>query len=388
MILDQPAFRLGAHVFSVGEVALLIAGVVLVLLLAMALGLWRAAAARREAARRGSELEMKLAEMAGQLRSFAESTAQRDSQLANTLDQRLDQVSSRLGQSLTDTTQRTTESLHKLHERLVVIDSAQRNITDLTTQMVGLQNILSNKQSRGAFGQARMEAIIRDGLPASAYTFQATLSNNTRPDCVIKLPESTLKLVIDAKFPLEAFNALKAASDDNESRQAAQRLRRDVVTHIKDIAQKYLIAGETHDTAILFVPSEAIYADLYETFEDLIQRAHRARVIIASPNILMLVVQTLQAVFKDAKMREQAGLIKSEVSLILQDVERLNDRVLDLQRHFGHASQDIEKIAISSDKISKRGLRIEQMEIKEEAASSPDDADAGQGAQPRLVAGE
>lgn len=388
MILDQPAFRLGAHVFSVGEVALALAGVVLVLLAAMAIGLWRAAAARREAARRGSELEMKLAEMAGQLRSFAESTAQRDSHLANTLDQRLDQVSSRLGQSLTDTTQRTTESLHKLHERLVVIDSAQRNITDLTTQMVGLQDILSNKQSRGAFGQARMEAIVRDGLPASAYTFQATLSNNTRPDCVVNLPETTLKLVIDAKFPLEAFNALKAARDDNESRHAAQRLRRDVLAHIKDISQKYLIAGETHDTAILFVPSEAVYADLYETFEDLIQRAHRARVIIASPNILMLVVQTLQAVFKDAKMREQAGLIKSEVSLILQDVQRLNDRVLDLQRHFGHASQDIDKIAISSDKISKRGLRIEQMELREEVASSRDDDDTAHDTQPRLVAGE
>ncbi|QPC43844.1 DNA recombination protein RmuC [Kaustia mangrovi] len=389
MILDQPAFGLGAHTVSLGEALVGLAAIVLALLAAMAVGLWRASAARKEAARRSGELEYRLAEMAGQLRSFAEATAERDSHLAHRLDARLDQVSSRLGQNLTDTTQRTADSLSKLHERLAVIDTAQKNITELTTQMVGLQDVLSNKQARGAFGQARMEAIVRDGLPAGAYTFQATLSNNTRPDCVVDLPESGLKLVIDAKFPLEAFNALKAARDEGETRQAAQRLRRDVSVHIRDIAQKYLIAGETHDTAILFVPSESLYADLYETFEDLIQRAHRARVILASPNILMLVVQTLQAVFKDARMREQAGLIKSEVAAILADVERLNDRVTDLRKHFGQASQDIDRIAVSSDKIAKRGLRIEQMELKD--ASAPQDGDdgheGGRSESPRLVAG-
>ena len=225
-----------------------------------------------------------------------------------------------------------------------------------------------------------MEAIIRDGLPMDAYRMQGTLSNGMRPDCLVDLPETGLKLVIDAKFPLEAFNALKAGRDDMEIRAAAQRLRQDVGKHIRDIAQKYLIAGETHDTAIMFVPSESLYADLYEHFEDVIQRAHRSRVIIASPNIMMLVVQTLQAVFKDVRMREQTGLIKGEVSAILEDVGRLQDRVLDLQKHFGQASTDIDKILISSDKISKRGLKIEQMDLQAPEALTPP--------VPRLAAGE
>jgi DNA recombination protein RmuC len=234
--------------------------------------------------------------------------------------------------------------------------------------MVGLKNILSNKQSRGAYGQGRMEAIIRDGLHQSAYSFQSTLSNGTRPDCLIKLPESEVKLVIDAKFPLEAFNALREARGEEEVRLAEARLRADVQKHVKDISSKYLIPGETHETAIMFVPSESIYADLYERFEDLIQKAHRERVIIASPNVLMLVVQTLQAIFKDARMREQASLIKSEVLKLLEDVGRMHERVLDLQRHFGQANDDVNRILISSDKVKKRGHRIENLEIEEKPA--------------------
>jgi DNA recombination protein RmuC len=248
--------------------------------------------------------------------------------------------------------------------------------------MVSLKDILANKQTRGAFGQARMEAIIRDGLHQGAYSFQITLSNGTRPDCAVKLPESELHLVIDAKFPLEAYNLLKAAKSDGDVRLGEQRLRSDVLKHVKDIAQKYLIAGETHETAIMFVPSESIYAELYERFEDVIQKSHRQRVIIASPNILMLLVQTMQAIFKDARMREQAGQIKIEVVKLMEDVVRMRDRVLDLQKHFGLATQDVEKLLISSEKITKRGLRIEQVDLSEPQLRAVD----GEERRPRLVA--
>ena len=177
------------------------------------------------------------------------------------------------------------------------------------------------------------------------------------------LPDSELKLVIDSKFPLEAFNALKAAHGEQELKTAEARLRGDVLRHVRDIAGKYLIAGETHETAIMFVPSESVYADLYEKFEDVIQKAHRLRVIIASPNVLMLLVQTLQAIFKDARMREQAGLIKLEVTRLLDDVGRLKERVGDLQKHFGLAAGDLEKLGVSAAKINRRGLRIESLDL-------------------------
>jgi DNA recombination protein RmuC len=290
-------------------------------------------------------------------------------------------VSHRLGRGLNDQAERTHQSLTHLYERLAVIDTAQANLTQLSFEMISLKDILANKQARGAYGQARMEAIVRDGLHARAYAFQTTLTNGSRPDCLIRLPDSELGLVIDSKFPLEAFNALKAARGENDIRAAQTRLRRDVAHHVKDIAGKYLIAGETQEPAIMFVPSESIYAELYEGFEDVIQKAHRERVIIASPNILMLLIQTMQAVFKDARMREQAGVIKIEVTRLLEDVGRLKERVLELQRHFGQASGDLEKLGLSADKITKRGLRIEQLDVEEPAKIASDEA------QLRLVQG-
>ena len=288
-----------------------------------------------------------------------------------------------LGRGLSDQSERTHASLRALHERLAVIDAAQANITQLSSEMVSLKNILSNKQARGAFGQARMEVILRDGLHAAAYEFQPTLSNGSRPDCCVKLPESHVRLVIDAKFPLEAFNALKSAAGEADIKACEARLRRDVIHHVRAIADKYLISGETHETAVMFVPSESVYADLYERFEDVIQTAHRARVIIASPNLLMLIVQTLQAIFKDSRMREQAGLIKIEVMRLLEDVSRLKDRVLDLQRHFGQANSDLEKLGVSADKITKRGHRIEQVEFEERPGLPSPESD--EAAQLRLV---
>ena len=369
MALDEILFLVGDLPITYGRLFAGLGVSCLVLLLIIAIAALRGARARQalslEAMRRTGDVEYKLAELSGSLSAFAEQVAHHDAHLARTLDERLDQVSLRLGQGLTETAERTTQSLQSLNERLAVIDNAQRNITELSTHMVSLKDILSNKQTRGAFGQGRMEAIIRDGLHQSAYDFQCTLSNGTRPDCMIKLPESELGLIIDAKFPLEAYNMLKAARADVELRQAESRLRTDVLKHVKDIAQKYLIAGETHETAVMFVPSESIYAELYERFEDVIQKAHRERVIIASPNILMLLVQTMQAIFKDARMREQAGQIKVEVVKLMEDVVRMRDRVLNLQKHFGMATQDVEKLLVSSEKITKRGSRIEQLDLPE-----------------------
>jgi DNA recombination protein RmuC len=365
MDLERIVLVVGQQSITLAEI--LLAGAVLALLL-LIVGVvlaWRALRQRRDDARRADELEVRLVEMGAQLRAFADQAQSGQAHFARAIDERLDQVSQRVGLGLTDQAERTAQSLQSLYERLAVIDRAQANLAQLSSEMVSLKDILSNKQARGAYGQARMEAIVRDGLPKSAYAFQETLSNGMRPDCLIRLPESELRLVIDAKFPLEGFSLLKAAEGEAEKRAAEARLRKDILHHVRDIAQKYLLPGETHETAILFVPSESIYADLHEGFEDIVQRAHRERVILASPNILMLLVQTLQAIVKDAAMREQAGLIKVEVIRLLEDVGRLKDRVLDLQRHFGQASGDLEKLGTSADKITKRALKIEQLDLDE-----------------------
>jgi DNA recombination protein RmuC len=374
MNLDRIILQIGGTPFSLLD--LLVAGAVfgLFLLLITLFFAWRAQAAGKgeaqEALRRASELEYRLAEMSAALRAFTEQAQGAQHHLSRTLDERLDQVGERLGLGLSAQTEKTGQSLTQLYERLAVIDSAQKNLAALSSEMVSLKDILSNKQARGAYGQARMEAIVRDGLHGTAYSFQSTLTNGTRPDCLVKLPDSEIRLVIDAKFPLEAFNALKLAKGELAVKQAGTQLRSDVLRHVRDISEKYLIAGETHETAIMFVPSEAIYADLYEHFEDVIQRAHRMRVIIASPNILMLLIQTLQAIIKDAAMREQAGFIQTEVTKLLEDVVRLKERLSDLHKHFGAANADLEKLDVTADKIGKRGLRIESLEIEEAPAQA------------------
>jgi DNA recombination protein RmuC len=371
MQLNQIIIQFGTSAFTLFQVLLAGAGLAFVLILVTLIVTWRTARLRRteslESLRRASDLEYRLAEMAGTLRNFADQSQGAQAHLTRTLDERLDLVGKRVGVGLNDQAERTTQSLTHLYERLAVIDAAQKNLTSLSTEMISLKDILSNKQARGAYGQGRMEAIIRDGLHARAYAFQPTLTNGMRPDCIINLPDSELKLVIDAKFPLEAFNALREAKGDAELRNAEIRLRSDVSRHVKDIAEKYLIMGETHETAIMFVPSESIYADLHEKFEDVIQKAHRARVIIASPNVLMLLIQTMQAIFKDSAMREQAHVIKIEVTRLLEDVGRLKERVSDLQKHFGNANADLEKLSLSAEKIVKRGLRIESLDLEEPA---------------------
>jgi DNA recombination protein RmuC len=320
---------------------------------------------RREA--RASDAQ--LAELKGRLQTLAELSVTRHGELARAVNERLDRMTHRVGSDLTETARKTTDSIAKLHERLAVIDSAQKNLTELSSNMVSLQEILANKQARGAFGQMRMEAIIQDGLPKGAYAFQATLSNGKRPDCLLHLPNTKASVVIDAKFPLEGFEAYRVARGPEEKKEAARRVRIDVGRHVDAMAERYFLPGETQDTAILFVPSEAIYADLAEHFSDLVQKAHRARIVICAPNMLMLAVQTMQAILKDVKMREQAHLIQREVTRLMEDMGRLRERVLDLQRHFGQANEDIEKILTSSERIAARGNKIESLEFEGDGAN-------------------
>ncbi|WP_420335652.1 DNA recombination protein RmuC [Roseibium sp.] len=324
-----------------------------------------------------SQLLKSQGEMTGRMQTMAEVFGTRQSDMMRAVNERLDGMGHKLGLSMSDTTKKTQDGLRQLHERLAVIDRAQRTITDLSGQVGQLQAILSNKQTRGAFGQGRMEAIIQDQMAPSTYSFQATLSNNSRPDCLIHMPNGAPSLAIDAKFPLEAFNLLRDAETEEQLKYAQSQFRRDFAKHIQDISEKYLLPGETQDTAFLFVPSESVFAELNEGFEDLIQKAHRARVVIVSPSLLMLSIQVIQSVLRDAKMREQAHLIQAEVGHLITDVGRLNDRVGKLQSHFTQANKDIDQILISTDKITKRSRKIEDLELGEaeaarEEVSSPE----------------
>jgi DNA recombination protein RmuC len=327
------------------------------------------------------------AETAGRLQAMGEALAGRQAELARVLSERLDSVSSRLGASLETNTQQTVDRLRTLHERLAVIDHAQKNLSELSSHVTSLRDVLANKQARGAFGQASMEAIVQDRLPKGFYEFQYTLANNTRPDCVVFLPDKR-PLVIDAKFPLEAVTALRDAATEEERRAAAQRVRQDVAKHVADIAGKYLIPGETQDLALMFVPSESVYAELHDGFDDVVQKAYRARVVIVSPSLLMLAIQVMQQILKDARMREAADQIRTEVGRMMEDLARLRERVLKLQQHHGQTGEDLRQIIISSDKIEKRAAKIEELDFTDEG-NAP--ADANVIAAPplrRLEAGE
>jgi len=292
-------------------------------------------------------------------------------QFQQTVNERLDAVTARLGESLSASTNTTAEHLQNLHARLAVIDSAQKNIADLASQVslhVGsLNNILANKQSRGAFGQGQLEAIVADLLPKGAYEFQFTLTNKTRPDCVIFVPQSG-HLIIDAKFPLEAMTAWRDAASDEDRKIAIQRVRQDIGKHVTDIAEKYMIAGETQDVALMFIPSESMYADIYESFDDIVQRARRARVMIVSPNMAVLAIQLVRQMRKDAQMREAVDQIRFEIGHMMKDVGLLGDRVRKLQGHFGQTTKDMDDILTSTGRIEKRAGRIEGLDFEGEAA--------------------
>ena len=366
---------------------LVVIAIVIAALAVVGVALWRSRHPADTKAVMVAELLQAQREGAARLEAMIKMLSDRQSQVPHAVNERLDSVTHHLNQSMTTTRQHTVESLQRLNERLAVIDNAQRNITDLASQVTSLQSVLANKQQRGAFGQGRMEFIVQDGLPKDCYEFQFTLSNKCRPDCAVFLPDRR-PLTIDAKFPLEAVTALREAKTEDERKQAAARLRHDLARHIGDIADKYLIPGETQDLALMFVPSESIFAELHDGFDDIVQKAFRSKVVIVSPSLLMLAIQVIQQIQKDARMREAADQIHAEVGHLMDDLKRLHERVLKLQQHFGQANEDVRQILISAEKIEKRGARIQEVEFDGEDGPAADPVVIPAPLPRRLQAGE
>jgi DNA recombination protein RmuC len=327
--------------------------------------------------------------LAGGLHHVSEAQAQAQTSMLQLMEQRLALVQQQMNENLHGSARRTAQSLGDLQQRLSVIDKAQDNITKLSSDVLSLQDILSNKQTRGAYGEIQLNDIVTKALPSDSYTLQATLSNGNRPDCLIHLPNPPGHIVIDSKFPLESYEALRNAKTDRDLNEAAKFLRASIKKHIKDISSKYIIEGETADGALMFLPSEAVYAELHANFPELVREGFAARVWIVSPTTCMATLNTMRAILKDARMREQAGAIRRELGLLFQDVERLGARVENLDRHFGQAVKDLSEIKISSDKAGRRARRLDNFDFEElstETSSTAQDVapDATQPIQSRL----
>ena len=303
--------------------------------------------------------------LAGGLRQVSDTQSVSQSAMLQLMEQRLADVQRGMTEALQGTSVRTARSLGDLHQRLEVIDKAQANIEALSGNVLNLQDILSNKQTRGAFGEIQLHDIVGKALPSDAFTMQATLSNGKRADCLIHLPQPPGPIVVDAKFPLEAYEALRRAETPQQVSQAGQFMRSSVRAHIRAIAEKYILEGETADGALMFLPSEAVYAELHANFPEIVREGFALKVWIVSPTTCMAVLNTMRAVLKDARMREQAGAIRRELGELYKDVERLGERVGNLDRHFGQAAKDIEEIKISSDKAGKRARRLDNFDFEE-----------------------
>lgn len=377
--MSEILFSINGFPVTTGLAAAFCGLLAVLLLIGMLIALTRQSRARaleaQEQSLRAEDLQQQLFELlkaqsttAGQVQFLAQGVGSKQEELTRTVNERLDAVTQRIGENMTNATKTTAESLSKLHERLAVVDAAQNRMAELSGHMMTLKDVLSNKQARGAFGQGRMEAIVADGLPKDAFAFQYTLSSGKRPDCAIFLPGDERPLTIDAKFPLESVTAFREAQSDEIRRAALARLKQDINKHVGDIAERYLVSGETQDIALMFVPSESVYADLHELCDDVIQKAFRARVILVSPSLLMLAIQVVQAIVRDARMREQAEVIQIEVGKLMEDVMRLRDRAGKLQSHFAQTSEDVNAVMISADKVARRGARIEALDLSDDQA--------------------
>ena len=306
--------------------------------------------------------------LAGGLHHVSESQVVSQTAMLQLMEQRLAEVQRGMTEVLQGSSVRTARSLGDLHMRLETIDKAQANIEKLSGNVLVLQDILSNKQTRGAFGEIQLHDIVGKALPADAFTMQATLSNGRRADCLIHLPNPPGPIVVDAKFPLEAYEALRRAENPRQVAEAGQFLRTSVRAHIRAISERYIIEGETADGALMFLPSEAVYAELHANYPEIVREGFTAKVWIVSPTTCMAVLNTMRAVMKDARMREQAGSIRRELGELYKDIDRLGERVGNLDRHFGQAAKDIEEIKISSDKAGKRARRLDNFDFEELAA--------------------
>ena len=348
----------GALLAATGVATLAVAGALITVILAV-----------RGQRNSASELAVRISQIAEQhvvaQSQISEQMQTQERALTEMMDRRLSEVTRRVGDSLQQQGTRTATTMNDLRERLGAIKAAQANITKLSEQVVSLQDVLSNKQARGAFGEVQLEDQVKSALPPSAYRFQAKLENDRIADCLLTLPNPPGAIAIDAKFPLESYYALRAAKDEDARTTACKTFGNDVLKHVKDIAERYIIPGQTADSALMFLPSEAVFAELHAELPAVIEKSHRARVYIVSPTTLMATLNTIRAVLKDAQMREQAGLILAEVGRMAQDVARLDSRVDALDKHFGLAEKDLREIRISAEKVTKRATRIEEMELDE-----------------------
>ena len=307
--------------------------------------------------------------LSGGLHHVSEANAKAQTNMMALMEQRLAQVQQQLSENMHGSARRTAQSLGDLQQRLATIDKAQENITKLSGDVLSLQDILSNKQTRGAFGEIQLHDIVIKALPQDSFTMQATLSNGRRADCIIHLPNPPGPIAIDSKFPLEAYEAMRRASTEADLAEAARQFRTALRKHIKDISEKYIIEGETADGALMFLPSEAVYAEIHANFPDLVRESFAARVWIVSPTTCMATLNTMRAILKDARMRAQAGSIRRELGLLYQDVDRLGTRVENLDRHFGQAAKDLSEIKISSEKAGRRARRLDNFDFEELAPS-------------------
>ncbi len=314
-----------------------------------------------------AELQGRLAQMADSQAATQAALAERlqaqERALSRNIEERLAEFGRRMGDRLQEQTTEATKSLTELRERLAVIDAAQQNITALSTQVVGLQDILANKQARGAFGEIQMQDLVQGALPPSAYRFQATLAGGQRADCLLNLPNPPGPIALDAKFPLESYRALREARDEAALVQARRQFSVAMRAHVRAVAEKYVVPGETADSALMFLPSEAVYAELHANFPNIVEESFRFRVWIVSPTTLMATLTTVRAVLKDVHLREQAHIIQVELRHLLGDVLRLDERVGKLQKHFEQANEDVRQIRISTEKVGKRAERIEELQV-------------------------
>ncbi len=277
----------------------------------------------------------------------------------------LSEMQDRMKETLQGNTVKTTQSLTQLQERLATIDKAQTNIEKLSGDVLSLQDILSNKQTRGAFGEIQLNDIVSKALPAGSYKLQATLSNGKRADCLIDLPNPPGPIVIDSKFPLEAYEALRNADNDWEMKEAVKAFKVSVKGHIKAISERYIIEGETADGALMFLPSEAVYAELHANFPELVREGFAAHVWIVSPTTCMATLNTMRAILKDARMREQAGAIRKTLRQLHRDVEMVVERVGKLDTHFNQARADLDGIGVAAERAGKRAARLDNFDFEE-----------------------
>ena len=305
------------------------------------------------------------AHLSGGLHHVSQSQSAAQAQMMNLMEQRLAEVQLKMGETLHGSAQRTAASLGELQQRLMTIDKAQANIEKLSGNVLSLQDILSNKQTRGAFGEIQLTDIVGKALPKDSFTLQVTLSNGKRADCLIHLPNPPGPIVIDSKFPLEAYEALRRAETKADLEMAARQLRVAVRGHIKAIAEKYIIEGETADGALMFLPSEAVYAELHSNFPEVVRDGFDAHVWIVSPTTCMATLHTMRAILKDARMREQAGAIRSTLKLLHRDVELVVQRVDKLNTHFGQARNDLELISTAAERAGKRAAKLDNFDFED-----------------------